>query len=262
MGWGMTRELDWLLKAQSQLNLQSKEKLDNFAKDAAKAIIAEIPPMPGNLLTPQMQEVRVENEMKRAIIDIGLRLERGLAVILSGLDAMQKQDSNLDIEGVAQDLAHFARFTLEGGHDKEFASLVENGGTIQELIGISDTTYELFYRAAKHHYELEHFQDAADAFFALSTLNGQQYAVWFALANCEYFTEHYEMASQCYGMAIAINPQDPAAYLFAATCNELLYNTPQALALLDAAIPLLENSHEHADWLSLAKEQKSRLASK
>lgn len=143
--------------------------------------------------------------------------------------------------------------------DPEFMRrYVEEGKTLQDIIGYSHETMEKFYRAARGLFEQKRFREAADAFVFLTTVNPCVHNYWVALGMSEQSTEEYEAALLAYSMAMVTDPADPLPYYHAALCTYLLGDRESALTALDRAISVADRA-EHEPLRQAAEEAKKRI---
>jgi len=107
---------------------------------------------------------------------------------------------------------------------------------LQEIIGISNTTMEIFYAAGLDLYHQHHYKTASDVFFFLINLSHLYYNMWISFALAEQKQHHYPTALNAFAMAIMINIDSPEPYLHAAECCMKMNDTHEAKQYLQDAM--------------------------
>src|SRR5581483_1350690 len=86
-----------------------------------------------------------------------------------------------------------------------FRKYIEEGKSLQEIIGYSDELMEEMYQAACQVFREGHHQEAEDAFLFLTTINPYVYAYWLGLGMSYHLLEEYEQAILGYDCAMALD---------------------------------------------------------
>lgn len=113
---------------------------------------------------------------------------------------------------------------------------LEQGKTLQEILGYTEDKVEEFYQKAKILFERQEYEQAKEGFMFLVTLNPYVHAFWLGLGMAEELCHHFHEALRAYGMAIFTDPTNPLPYYHAATCHQALNDSNHARQSLEFAI--------------------------
>src|ERR1700724_2634800 len=86
-------------------------------------------------------------------------------------------------------------------NEKLLKKELAEGKSAQEIMGFSEETMAKFYKAAYLLFEHERYQDAANAFLFLATLNPHQHDYWLGLGMSTQMSHNYEAAIDAYELA-------------------------------------------------------------
>lgn len=135
---------------------------------------------------------------------------------------------------------------------------MQEGKSLQEIIGFSDETMKQFYEAAYRLYNAGKESEAADAFLFLTTLNSSVEAFWLGLGMAEQCLQHYEEALSAYAMASMIIEDDPLPYYHSAACYQALQENENVRKSLELALQYF--GPEHASLKATAEDALKRLS--
>lgn len=138
---------------------------------------------------------------------------------------------------------------------KQFAE----GKTAQEILGFSDKSMAKFYKAAYKIFEHRRYEDAANAFLFLVTLNPQNHDYWLGLGMATQMTGDYEAAIDAYEMAAITDTESPVPYLYLAKCLFAMHDRESALQALDMALEYSGDKPEYAELKQQAKKARNLL---
>ena len=133
------------------------------------------------------------------------------------------------------------------------------GRTAQEIMSFSDATMSKFYQAAHLLFERQHYEDAANAFFFLTTLNPHYHEYWLGLGMSTQLSQDYEAAIDAYELAALCDLSSPVPYFYLAKCLFAIHDRENALQALDLAIENAENRKEYAELKQQAEFAKKTL---
>lgn len=122
---------------------------------------------------------------------------------------------------------------------------VKSGKTLQEIVGYPKKTMHKFYSAACRLFEKQRYEDSADAFIFLTTMNPFSECYWLGLGMSEQMKGCYSDALLAYNMAIVIEKTNPISYYHAASCHKALYDFENAIISLNYAIAASGNDKGH-----------------
>lgn len=126
---------------------------------------------------------------------------------------------------------------------KQFAA----GKSAQEILEFSDQTMEKFYHAAFQLLDNKRYQDAANAFLFLVTLNPYHYDYWLGLGAATQRCEDYEAAIDAYEMAAICQLDSPVPYFHLAKCLFAMHDRESAMQAIDLALEYSEGISEFED---------------
>lgn len=114
----------------------------------------------------------------------------------------------------------------------------------QELFSISNETVEKFYEIGLNLFEHEKYQDAADVFFLLNTLDGRRYNVWIAQGLAEKNLESWESAVEAFSRAHVFNKEAPGPLLHSAECYLALGRKSDAKECIENVLEVVKDKHD------------------
>ncbi len=138
---------------------------------------------------------------------------------------------------------------------KQFAE----GKTAQEILGFSDQAMGKFYRAAYHLFEHKRYQDAANAFLFLVTLNAFNHDYWLGLGMATQMSGDFESAVDAYEMAAITDVHNPIPYFYLAKCLFAMHDRDSALEALNLAMEYAGDQEEYSTLKKEARAAKSLL---
>lgn len=133
------------------------------------------------------------------------------------------------------------------------------GKTAQEIMGFSDETMSKFYKAAYLLFEHKRYQDAANAFLFLATLNPHNHEYWLGLGMSTQMRQDYEAAIDAYELAALCDISSPIPYLYLAKCLFAIHDRESALQALNLAIETAGDLEEYAELKRQAEMAKDIL---
>ncbi len=123
---------------------------------------------------------------------------------------------------------------------------VAEGRTFQEILGFTLKTMDKFYSAAYNLFQRQQYEEAADAFVFLTTLNPRIHTYWVGLGMSEQLNEEYDAALMAYSMAILTNVENPLPHYHSAACYHALQEKENAVASLEMALQHAGVKEEYA----------------
>lgn len=133
------------------------------------------------------------------------------------------------------------------------------GKSAQEIMGFSDETMAKFYRAAYRLFENRHYQNAANAFLFLVTLNPYNHEYWLGLGMSAQMSGDYESAIDSYEMAAIRDVCSPVPYFYLAKCLFAMHDRESALQALDLALEYAKDIPEFTELERQAKAARTLL---
>lgn len=166
------------------------------------------------------------------------------------------------LEAAVKELAAYFQLSADTGHigilyDEGFE--LQEGQTLQELIGFTDEQLGDFYGHGCNLFEQGHTQLAADIFLYLSTLNPLVSLFWMALGRAEERKEDYQGAYLAYLAALDADPDNMWPVLDLVRCLVQLGETAVAAEVLSKSIEIAGTETKHAAFVQEARQQQQRL---
>jgi len=133
--------------------------------------------------------------------------------------------------------------------DKEWLhSKLKQGTPPRELLGFSNAVMDEFYRTACVLYDEKQYEEAADAFLFLVTLDSGHYDYWIGLGAATQRCEEYELAIDAYEMAAICEIENPIPYFYLAKCLFAIHDRASALQAIELALEYSEGDlHRQAE---------------
>lgn len=135
------------------------------------------------------------------------------------------------------------------------------GKSAQELMEFSDLTMAKFYRAAYRLFEGKKYEDAANAFLFLISLNAYRHEYWLGLGMALQMTADFDSAIDAYEMAAILDLSSPVPYFYLAKCLFAIHDRESALQALDLAIEYAGDVGDFADLKKQASKARKLLIS-
>lgn len=133
------------------------------------------------------------------------------------------------------------------------------GKSAQEILEFSDSTMLKFYQAAYVLLEHKRYEDAANAFLFLITLNPYHHDYWIGLGMASQLLQDFELAIDAYEMAAVCRVEDPTPYFYLAKCLFAIHDRSSALLALDLAIEYAGTNEKFKDLKKQAQQAKKIL---
>ena len=133
-------------------------------------------------------------------------------------------------------------------------SFIEEGKSLQEIIGYTDELMEQLYKAAYEVFQEGRYKDAQDGFLFLTTLNPYVYAYWLGLAMSYQLMEEYEQAILAYECASSVESETPLPYYYLAGCHLYLNEYDEAQESLDLLKEKCRNRPEYKELMEKAQK--------
>ena len=126
-----------------------------------------------------------------------------------------------------------------------------NGRTFRDFTELTPESMEVFYMVAFNHYNSGKYEDAANVFRLLCTLDHFETKYWKGLAASRENMKDYEGALQAYGYLTLMDVRDPYPSFHGSKCLLALGRTEDAESALRAAI---FNSQEKAEFADMHQQ--------
>ena len=136
---------------------------------------------------------------------------------------------------------------------------IENGDSLQTILGYSDKLMEQMYQAAKDVFTEKRYSEAQEAFLFLTTLNPYVYAYWLGLAMSYQLIEEYEQAILAYDCASKVEPETPLPYYYKAGCHNLLNEIDAAKVVIEQAFERAKDNPNYEELFLKIQHAKSQI---
>lgn len=121
------------------------------------------------------------------------------------------------------------------------------GKSAQEIMGFKEETMAKFSAGAYRLFEHRRYEDAANAFLFLVTLNPYHHDYWVGLGMSTQLCGDYEAAIDAYEMAAICKLDSPIPYFYLAKCLFAIHDRESALQALELALEYSGDAIEYED---------------
>lgn len=235
--------------------------LHQIAAEAAILMAEEESKKPNQPLSKNAQKERFEKQLEGELMLFKRRMEDGAFWIVQTLHDLAEKDREMFSEEVIQDLGCLVGLSdiIENKQELFYTQMMQEK-CFQEIAGVSDSSLEKMYQAAKSLYEQKNFSHSADAFGFLTILNPNRHAFWLGLANSEFYNQNYEPALFAYAFSSQVNPNDPFTHLFSCRCYEAIGEIANAVNALELALIVIKDQPQHANMKQAVENELRKLS--
>lgn len=222
------------------------EAIHTFQDQAASSLT--------ELISKSVPELANSPELKQALLsslDISHEQQRIQSAYKSIAAYLQRSSYAVEMQEIQENWVQaFGQFTELLENKREINN--ENAEPLQEMIGLSPKTYDLFYAAGRDLYEQNAFEKAADVFFLMTIFNYCYSNVWISLGLSEQKCGRFESALKAFAMAVMTNIDSPEPYLCAADCCLAMNDLAEAKIYLDEAMIRLNKDSQYEPFRAVA----------
>jgi len=193
------------------------------------------------LFRPEDKAVQLENEILESIKTYKKRLASGCKSCVDSLEAISILDRSVDFKACKKNLEAAMKMLSSKKNITKFAKQVVDGKSWCQLLGITQKSLELLYRAAQQIFTLKRFDEAVCAFTFLATIEPSEYAFWIGLGHSYFHLAEFSHAVEAYQMAALCDPFSVWPHFYSANCYETMNDFDQALVCLEDA----QNTYVH-----------------
>ena len=118
---------------------------------------------------------------------------------------------------------------------------------LKGLLGFSSETMALMYQSAHHFFTEHQYEEAAEAFLFLATLDPDNFDYWLGLGMSVQMRGDYEAGIDAYEMAAFIEVENPISYFYLSKCFFAMHDRENAKQALEMAIDYAGDSSQYAD---------------
>ncbi len=227
------------------------EKLANQSLEETKHHLAE-EKFTGEdpLQNAEFIEAQLEHELSQCMRLAKTRIKDGFTYCARAVDDLARTDTTIDLDALKENVNRaFSRFDTVA-RAKDMCTLLMQGISWKELLGLDDRTMELLYRGAKYLFDLGHHPEAEAAFFFLTTIDYSQYAFWLGLGHAAFHLNNLNQALNAYEMAEECKPGSIWPNIYMANCFEAQHDYEESLIYLKAAQDQLHASDQKDEMLA------------
>jgi len=193
-----------------------------------------------------------EKELKKEIssfLDIKVEEKRINSAFDSIVDYLHRHGSPVELEEIRENWREaFEKFTTLLAEERAFTEK-DMEISLQEAIGISQKTFDQFYKTGRELYSHKEYQKAADIFFTLALFNQYYYNVWLSLGLSEQHCGHFDAALRAYAMAAITNIDSPEPFLHGADCCIAMHDKHEAELYLEEAVERIDKDRNQYESL-------------
>lgn len=215
------------------------EKIDKECSIIADNMLKESPPLPNPLLSQDLVNKQAHKELTDYLSAkyIRNRIIKGFQIIFKELSIHESPKLSLSIqEEWKKCQENFKPQTNNPTSEGEFPP------SFQEIFPVSDETIEHFYKCGLRLYKQKNYEEAADVFFVISSIDYRRHNVWMALGLAERALKNWESALSAFSMASATNIENPLSFLHAAECYLALGQKSDAKNSVEFAVEILDKN--------------------
>lgn len=229
---------------------------ERVANDLALALAEEEAQKPNQVLPKKALQDKFRKEIEQEFVSYRTRLENGSAKIIESLIALSKDNKEMMSQDVVDGMLRIAGLSqLIAKNEDAFSDQIVAGTSLQELAAINNATVEKLYQGAKRLFDQKQFDDSADAFNFLTTLNPNTYAFWMGLGNSEFHRKKYEEALWAFAWACKAEPSDPTCHLISSRCYKEIGEIDNAINALEIVLYVIEGRPEFTDWKPMVEQE-------
>jgi len=173
---------------------------------------------------------------KKRLSAIFQKVHKAIALVFQMLPEITEVLPHTDQKAFTQALEDMAGIAsvLTKNMAPAFECIAE-GGSLQNVLEITEQTLETLYQVARHVYEQQHYEEASGLFCLLSLLNPAYTSFWLGLGNAEYCLGKYTEALLAYSFAAQTDNANPFCHIYCARCHMALNNRDGAKIALSLA---------------------------
>lgn len=242
--------------------LEAVEQLEGTFQDIAfnlaEVLAAQEMLHPNQLMPKKAFIERFQLQIAEELAQAQERLKKGPKVLLQAL-VDKSEDNNIDSDLIQELYKLTALANMIANERERFINELSMGKTIQAIAGMSDSSLEKLYQAAKYVFDQKRFSEAADAFGFLTMLNASKFAFWLGLGNSEFNLKNYKQALFAYAFVCRVNPEDYFCHIFSCRCYEALGDIENAINALELALYVVGDTPEKKELKSVLELQIKRL---
>ncbi len=243
-------------KVSEDLEQQIETNINIIARDVAEEM--HIPDDP--LQSIDVQTKKLEHELSQCMLLAKTRIRDGFIYCVNAVKEMAHTDSSIDLkaleENVETALGRFETVAIV----KDMCSKVIDGTSWKSLLGLHDTSVDLFYRGAKKLFDSGRYPESEAAFFFLTTIDFAEYVFWLGLGHAAFHLGNINQALNAYDMASSCSPNAIWPRIYMANCFEALHDFEESLLALRSAEQELKNSPDKDHALEMDLQERIRNA--
>lgn len=177
--------------------------------------------------------------------DLRNRMEQGFSVLMRELT---EYETPVTIDAIKAEWIKYSEYVLNKLQNPPVQPLSQQEAleAFDKEFPISDDTIERFYQCGYRLYQDKIYQEAADVFFVISSIDYRRHNVWMISGLSEQKLDHYEQALVAFSMAIITDINDPLAFLHSAECYLAINDNENAQNCLQSALDLVNDKSDNA----------------
>jgi type III secretion system low calcium response chaperone LcrH/SycD len=131
--------------------------------------------------------------------------------------------------------------------------------SLKEVLGVRDGELRSLAEAAQRLFVARRYEEAADAFLLVASLDPCEQEHWMRMATSEQLAERYQRAIDGFGMAAWTHPDDPTPHFHLADCYMQEGRWERAVKALTLAIECIGEDPDRERLMEKAKEIRDSL---
>ncbi|MBS0628369.1 MAG: hypothetical protein JSS09_09180, partial [Verrucomicrobia bacterium] len=175
--------------------------------------------------------------------DIRNRMEQGFSVLMRELN---EYETPIILDGIQAEWVKYSEYLLNKLQNPPEQPLSQEEAleAFDREFPISDDTIERFYQCGYRLYQDKNYQEAADVFFVISSIDYRRHNVWMILGLSEEKLNNYEQALVAFSMATLTDMENPLTFLHSAECYLALTDNENAQNCLQSALNLVNDKSD------------------
>lgn len=221
------------------------------------------------LLVKYSPEIGTPQEIKEALLEVtdtSYEQKRIASAMESIGDYLHRHSFPVEIKEISDNwveaFENFSNLMAEKTEiaDKKEIKTEDLLTPLQNVIGLSPKTYEIFYNAGKDLYIHKYYEKAADVFFVLLMLNHSYSNVWISLGLSEQQCGRFDQALRAFAMGAATYIESPEAFFCAANCCIDMNDYNEAKIYLEEGLERLNQDKKFEVYRGIANQINRKLS--
>lgn len=218
--------------------------LDKNIRQMVDLIYADIEPIHGQLISPEMQRKKIEADLRESLgsPELSQYLDTAFKTLLNeGKQYLEPENYETMIKEFSKAIEYLDQLDLE--------KLLSE--PLDKVLDIHTETIDSIFKIAIEKYKEEQYNASLALFVLLTILQNEDFDYWYRAGIAAQQCENYTFAIKGYNTAENLNPELIGAYLFATECYLKLDQKSEAKDKFEKAKILAGKSPLDSNWTSV-----------